>query len=87
VDKLSTEGPVYAYLERYGWSLQQFANAAGVCYTSMSRVLNGERKLPTALKAYWIDQGISVAVIREWEKKHNDIMVERQRRKAERAAA
>ena len=84
MDRLSTTGPVYQYLETYGFSLADFARAAGVFYTTMSKVLNGERKLPAALKAYWLDQGISPAVIRAWEDKHNEIMAERKRRKAER---
>jgi transcriptional regulator with XRE-family HTH domain len=87
MDKLSTTGPVYEYLERYGFDLKRFAEASGVYYTTLSKVLNGERKIPAALKAYWADQGIIPAVIREWEKAHSDLMAERQRRKAERRAA
>jgi len=84
MDKLTTTGPVYEYLERYGFDLKGFAEASGVYYTTLSKVMNGERKLPARLKAYWTDQGIVPAVIREWEKRHDILMAERQRRKAER---
>ena len=87
MDRLSMDGPVYKYLETYGLTLLAFSQASGVFYTTLSKVLNGERKIPARLKDYWREQGVSEITIREWCRQHETLMGERANLKTRRVAA